>query len=331
MGAGANIIGVVGTTIGGQCGSAAPGTQVDSADVNTPFTSFVNDLATIRDSTGVGGKVSRTGDTMTGTLTLTCAGVAEPCIVAVCQGAGNAAAISGVGHGTGVGVTGTGGATNGTGVTGVGIGTGSGMIGEGDQTSAATGSGVKGVGADSGPGVTGVGGATVGPGGTFAATAGNSSGVVGNGHGTGAGGDFTGGASAPAVIARGAAVSIPTELLATADPGGNGMQFATNICKSWGQIESDGVGGKGVNDSYNLGTLTLSTGPGRFTIAFARAMTTAFYSVSVTLHSSNVLHAVPLNLATTGFDIEVVNGTGTAQDPASNAFTVSYQVFGRST
>lgn len=52
MAHGSSIVGSTNNTIAAQCGSAATGTQVESADVNDGFTSIENDLACIRDQLG---------------------------------------------------------------------------------------------------------------------------------------------------------------------------------------------------------------------------------------------------------------------------------------
>jgi hypothetical protein len=109
---------------------------------------------------------------------------------ATATGDTNAAALTGVGNGTGPGVAGTGGATNGIGAVGQGTGSGAGVAGTGGAT---------------GPGVTGAGGATSGAGGTFTASAGNSNGVNSTGNGTGSGVVGTGGATGIGVVGTGGA------------------------------------------------------------------------------------------------------------------------------
>lgn len=275
-------------------------------------------------------------------------------------GHGNQAGVRATGGASsGVGMVGGGGGPDGVGVAGQGAGAGAGVQGSGDSTAGSTGWGGYFRGGDEGPGVyaqggptvgvgvqavggpgsagvTGVGGSGSGVGGNFQATAGNSTGCVGIGHGTGAGGDFSAGgtAGASSIIGRGGPITAGQSLAATADPGGPGQLYSTNICQSWGQIESDGSGGSGVEDSYNLVTLALAgSGTKRFLLTFARPMANAFYSVNVTLHGTPgiAMKAVPFNLTANGFDIIIYNSTSVAQDPAGAAFNVSYQIFGRST
>lgn len=143
----------------------------------------------------------------------TATSVAFPLGATAAPTAGNAVGFAGTGHGTGSGVTGTGGAsdgsgvagtggaTNGVGVRGVGTGTGIGLSGDGG---ASGGAGVQGTGGGvSATGVRGVGGAPNGPGVTGLGT-GSGQGVFGFSAGSGVGiegtataavgGKFTGGA-----------------------------------------------------------------------------------------------------------------------------------------
>lgn len=143
-------------------------------------------------------------------------GVTIPGICTVQNGAaittvtanGTGVTSTGIGTGNGVGATGgqtsgaglfaTGGIPNGNGVTAVGTG-----AGNGGTFTSATGEGVRGTGGTANEGIRGIGGSSDGTGVYGSGGATNGIGVKGDGAGSGAGGNFTGGASGSGVTGVG--------------------------------------------------------------------------------------------------------------------------------
>lgn len=190
------------------------------------------------------------------------------------------------GGGTGSGVVGTGGPTNGIGVRGIGTATGVGGSFVGG-TSGAGADGVTGAGGASGrSGVVGTGGSTgfgvVGLGG---ATSGG--GVSGQGTGTGIGGTFSNGTAATSGTRRDALAVTNGDIsfAGVSDPaittGSLNRLTPKNFVKAWGYVTTDGVGGRTVQDGFNLTDCTISTFT--MTCTLATAMGNASYAVTATL------------------------------------------------
>lgn len=188
------------------------------------------------------------------TVTITSLSSASSAALRVTSGAATQSGITGVGNTTGIGVSGTGGASSGSGVVGTG--------------GATNGKGVVGVGTGSGRGVEGTGGATNGSKGVYGTSAAtNGGGVVGLGTGTGYGVEGTGGATnASGVFGTGGATNgIGVQGVGTgtgsgvdgASSGGSGVTGTSTLSSGIGVL---GVSNTGVSAAGVKGTSTSGKG-----------------------------------------------------------------------
>ena len=105
-----------------------------------------------------------------------------------------------------------------------------------------------------------------------------------------------------------------------ADSSGNSnstpAEIASGRAKAW--VNFNGIGTVAIRASYNVASLT-DNGTGDYEIAFTTAMADANYSVicsTMPTPNGNDSGAMPLNLATTGFEISVQNFTNSKTDSA---------------
>ena len=88
------------------------------------------------------------------------------------------------------------------------------------------------------------------------------------------------------------------------------------LVKAW--VNFDGTGTVAIRDDFNVSSIT-DNGTGDYTVAFTNAMANANYSVicsTMPTPNGNDSGAMPLNLATTGFEISVQNFTNSKTDSA---------------
>lgn len=270
-------------------------------------------------------------------------------------GSSNGTAVRGTGVGsggggtftggaTGVGVTGTGGATSGTGVVGTGTaGNAVGVAGTGQGS----GNGVRGTGgATDGTGVRGFGGATNGRG-VWATGSGSGIGVVGDGgtsSGTGVsgqggtpngiGGLFTG-------VGTGVAVQVHTGHASftggnpAATTGFTNTLTPKNLVKAWGLVTLSGAVAT-LQDGFNIASVTRGAGID-VDVTFATAMASATFAVvasgAYVAGSSTTpvaVHAHAQTSSTVTFHGVRISGGGSAiapLDPSVDVYGIAFVVF----
>ena len=247
------------------------GEKVKAEDIRAPVAALLAEADDIRNNavSGLANKVNRTGDTMTGKLTIN-------------NATSNQEALEVTGNGSGAGLIATGGAT-GYGALFTGGLNKYGLI----STGGGTGAGVRGVG-DAGSSARG---------GEFAAS-GNAQGVHATGLGSGAGVECIGGASAPGLIAASGTagtLTVPQEGIrstgfirvfgaqpnSNVDPGEDNALHGTNIVKAWATVSS----ALAVLDGYNIASITLFA-PNEYRVTFVREMANVNYGVKINVHGA---------------------------------------------
>jgi hypothetical protein len=240
-------------------------------------------------------------------------------------GSGGSPGVDGTGGGAGAGVRGTGGASGAPGV---------------DGTGTVNNPGVKGTGQGGAPGVQGIGGSGDATGGMFTGGGTNGNGVSGiaqgNGTGVSGSGGGTGGSFSGSI--RGASITNGIQFNGAQpdiddDPGGgqNNYLCATNVCKAWALIETDGSGGVTVADGYNIDTANVTVTVTHILVTIKRPMANVDYGVGATNQTTlfrefSVDHSTN---TTTEFRVLCRDSTAALIDPTGNALKVFVEVKGR--
>lgn len=115
----------------------------------------------------------------------------------------------------------------------------------------------------------------------------------------------------------------------TTNPGGAGRLYATNVCKAWATVSTNGTGGVDIVDGYNVASVSISGST--MTIAFAHAFANLAYAIVGGVSSPSFRYTIlwaPLSVSATQVQL-ADNDSGGTLDLAGTATQFSIVVFGR--